>query len=130
MTVAQYKQMAESEQYKAPYYFDYADLERKYSKNIVYKCTIYGADVSGSITDKDVEVSVQYMGIFLNLYLIKKITCILKLRYGILINWAQYWITLIMIVKLKLMGSIQPISILECGKRHFHGILKIFIYTV
>jgi [histone H3]-trimethyl-L-lysine9/36 demethylase len=83
MTVAQYKKLAESDEYKAPYYFDYADLERKYWKNLVYKCPIYGADVSGSITDKDVEVSVQYIGIFLNLYLIKKITCILKLRYGI-----------------------------------------------
>jgi hypothetical protein len=114
MSVAEYKQMAELEEYKAPYYFDNADLERKYYEKCSVKYPIYGADLSESITDKDVEVSVQYIGIFLNLYLIKKITCILKLRYGILINWAQYCITSIRIMELKLMESIQLICILEC----------------
>jgi len=66
MTVAEYKTLAESPEYITPSHFDYADLERKYWKNIVYKCPIYGADVSGSITDKDVEVSVPYIGISLS----------------------------------------------------------------
>uniref|UniRef100_A0A2S2QES3 [histone H3]-trimethyl-L-lysine(9) demethylase n=1 Tax=Sipha flava TaxID=143950 RepID=A0A2S2QES3_9HEMI len=56
MTVADYKIMAESEDYKTPNHFDYGDLERKYWKNIIYKSPLYGADVSGSITDKDVDV--------------------------------------------------------------------------
>ncbi|XP_027851769.2 probable lysine-specific demethylase 4B [Aphis gossypii] len=56
MTVAEYRKLAESPEYDTPYFFDYADLERKYWKNIVYKCPIYGADVSGSITDNDVDV--------------------------------------------------------------------------
>lgn len=58
MTVADYKIMAESEEYRTPVHFDYGDLERKYWKNIVYKSPLYGADVSGSITDKDVDVCV------------------------------------------------------------------------
>lgn len=56
MTVAEFKILAESDEYKTPDFFDYADLERTYWKNIVYKAPIYGADVSGSITDKDVDV--------------------------------------------------------------------------
>lgn len=58
MTVAEYKIMAESESYKTPKHFDYDELERKYWKNIIYKSPLYGADVSGSITDKDVDVRV------------------------------------------------------------------------
>lgn len=56
MTVADYKIMAESEFYKTPNHISYSDLERKYWKNIIYKPPIYGADVCGSITDKDVNV--------------------------------------------------------------------------
>ncbi|KAE9524168.1 hypothetical protein AGLY_015413 [Aphis glycines] len=56
MKVAKLKKLANSSDYKTPLHFDYADLERKYWKNIVYKCPIYGADVSGSITDNDVDV--------------------------------------------------------------------------
>lgn len=59
MTVADYKIMAESEDYKTPNHFDYGDLERKYWKNIIYKSPLYGADVSGSITDKCVDVCVE-----------------------------------------------------------------------
>lgn len=67
MTVAEYRKLAESPEYDTPYFFDYADLERKYWKNIVYKCPIYGADVSGSITDNDVDVSIQYISIKRNI---------------------------------------------------------------
>ncbi|XP_008183316.1 lysine-specific demethylase 4C [Acyrthosiphon pisum] len=56
MTVGDYKLIAESDEYKTPNHFDYGDLERKYWKNIIYKSPMYGADVSGSITDKDVNV--------------------------------------------------------------------------
>lgn len=56
MTVLQYKKLAMSKQWRTPDHFDYADLERKYWKNILYKAPIYGADVSGSITDSEVNV--------------------------------------------------------------------------
>lgn len=56
MTVADYKTMADSQTYKTPNHFDYAELERKFWQNITYQSPLYGADVSGSITDKDVTV--------------------------------------------------------------------------
>ncbi|XP_060858294.1 probable lysine-specific demethylase 4B [Metopolophium dirhodum] len=57
MTVEVFKKLAESRKYKTPSFVDYADLERKYWKTIMYNgCPLYGADVSGSITDKDVNV--------------------------------------------------------------------------
>lgn len=57
MTVREYGEMANKPRYRTPKHFDYEDLERKYWKNITYVSPIYGADVSGSITDKDVDVS-------------------------------------------------------------------------
>lgn len=57
MTVQQYRDLANSERYATPRHFDYEDLERKYWKNITYVAPIYGADVSGSLTDNDVNVS-------------------------------------------------------------------------
>ncbi|CAI6372589.1 unnamed protein product [Macrosiphum euphorbiae] len=56
MTVADFKIMAKSEQYKTPSHIDYEELERKFWKNVIYNSPLYGADVSGSITDKDVDV--------------------------------------------------------------------------
>jgi len=44
--------------YRTPNHFDYEDLERTYWKKIMYGSPIYGADVSGSLTDQDVNVSV------------------------------------------------------------------------
>lgn len=58
MTVQQYRDLANSERYATPRHFDYEDLERKYWKNITYVAPIYGADVSGSITDPDVNVGI------------------------------------------------------------------------
>lgn len=55
MTVQQYRDLANSERYATPRHFDYEDLERKYWKNITYVAPIYGADVSGSLTDNDVD---------------------------------------------------------------------------
>ncbi|KAF7266512.1 hypothetical protein GWI33_020193 [Rhynchophorus ferrugineus] len=55
MTVKQYRDLANSDRYVTPRHFDYEDLERKYWKNITYVAPIYGADVSGSLTDNDVD---------------------------------------------------------------------------
>ncbi|XP_039286699.1 lysine-specific demethylase 4C-like isoform X2 [Nilaparvata lugens] len=56
MTIQEYKKMAESARYCTPHHSNYEDLERKYWKNITYVAPIYGADVSGTLTDKDVDV--------------------------------------------------------------------------
>lgn len=56
MSIQQYAELANSERYNTPRHFDYEDLERKYWKNITYIAPIYGADVSGSLTDTDVNV--------------------------------------------------------------------------
>ncbi|XP_001944412.2 probable lysine-specific demethylase 4B [Acyrthosiphon pisum] len=56
MTVSDYKIIAESDEFKTPDHLDYDQLERKFWQNIVYNPPLYGADVSGSITDKDVDV--------------------------------------------------------------------------
>ncbi|KAK6621796.1 hypothetical protein RUM44_001603 [Polyplax serrata] len=55
MTIREYKQLAENPKYRTPKHFDYGDLERKYWKNITYVPPIYGADVSGSLTDPEVD---------------------------------------------------------------------------
>lgn len=54
MTVTEYHKLASSAKYCTPPHFDYEDLERKYWKNITYNPPIYGADVSGTLTDDDV----------------------------------------------------------------------------
>lgn len=58
MTVAEYKSLAESDEFNTPDYFDFSDLERKYWKNINHSTSLYGADVSGSLTDDDVDVCI------------------------------------------------------------------------
>lgn len=55
MKVKELKKMAESTRYTTPPHFDYEDLDRKYWRNISYFPPIYGADVSGSLTDPDVK---------------------------------------------------------------------------
>ncbi|CAL4082362.1 unnamed protein product, partial [Meganyctiphanes norvegica] len=55
MSVKEFYKLANSERFKTPKHCSYDDLERKYWKNITYVSPIYGADVSGSITDKDVQ---------------------------------------------------------------------------
>lgn len=54
-TVQSFKELAESERYATPRHFDYNDLERKYWKNVTYIAPIYGADVSGTLTDPEVK---------------------------------------------------------------------------
>lgn len=68
MTVQQYRDLANSDRYSTPRHFDYEDLERKYWKNITYVAPIYGADVSGSLTDPDVdEWNINRLGTILDL---------------------------------------------------------------
>lgn len=55
MSVKEYYHKACSERYATPKYFDYEDLERKFWKNVSYIQPIYGADVSGTLTDEDVK---------------------------------------------------------------------------
>ncbi|XP_012165307.3 lysine-specific demethylase 4C [Bombus terrestris] len=67
MTVKEYRKLANSERYNTPRHFDYEDLERKYWKNITYVAPIYGADVSGSLTDPDVkEWNINHLGTILD----------------------------------------------------------------
>ena len=58
MTAKEYYTKANSPKYKAPgQVTDLEDLERKYWKNITFVPPIYGADVPGSVTDNDCNVS-------------------------------------------------------------------------
>lgn len=67
MTVQEYCKLAENPRYSTPRHFDYEDLERKYWKNITYIAPIYGADVSGSLTDTDVTVwNINHLGTILD----------------------------------------------------------------
>lgn len=54
MTVRNFKRLAE-DKYTTPHHDTYADLERIFWKNIFTQPSIYGADVSGSLFDDDVE---------------------------------------------------------------------------
>ena len=53
MSVSEFEVLAKSKKYAAPSHTDSLDLERKYWKNLTFIPAIYGADVSGSLTDKD-----------------------------------------------------------------------------
>ncbi|RUS80961.1 hypothetical protein EGW08_011281 [Elysia chlorotica] len=53
MHVKEFEELANSPRYRTPTHFDYEDLERKYWKNVTFSAPIYGADISGSITDDD-----------------------------------------------------------------------------
>uniref|UniRef100_A0A8D9A3S0 [histone H3]-trimethyl-L-lysine(9) demethylase n=1 Tax=Cacopsylla melanoneura TaxID=428564 RepID=A0A8D9A3S0_9HEMI len=67
MIVREFETLANKPRYATPKHFDYEDLERKYWKNITYVSPIYGADVSGSITDKDVNVwNINHLGTILD----------------------------------------------------------------
>ncbi|GLH09727.1 Probable lysine-specific demethylase 4B [Gryllus bimaculatus] len=51
MTVKEYQKLADSDRHRTPKHTDYDSLERTYWKQIMYGSPIYGADVSGSLTD-------------------------------------------------------------------------------
>ncbi|XP_067839747.1 lysine-specific demethylase 4C-like isoform X6 [Heptranchias perlo] len=55
LTVKEFRRLANSDKYCTPRYLDYEDLERKYWKNLTFVAPIYGADVSGSLYDEDVD---------------------------------------------------------------------------
>lgn len=55
MSVVEYHKLASSAKYCTPPHYDFEDLERKYWKNITYNPPIYGADVSGTLTDGNVD---------------------------------------------------------------------------
>ena len=53
--------------YKTPNYRDFDELERKYWKNITFNQPIYGADISGSLTDDDQSIwNIQNLGSILD----------------------------------------------------------------
>jgi len=53
MHVKEFERLANSDRYKAPKHRSYDELERKYWKNITFSPPIYGADISGTVTDDD-----------------------------------------------------------------------------
>ncbi|XP_029002187.1 lysine-specific demethylase 4B isoform X2 [Betta splendens] len=55
MTVGEYRKLANSKKYCTPRHKDFDDLERKYWKNLTFVSPIYGADVSGSIYNEDIQ---------------------------------------------------------------------------
>lgn len=58
LSIKQFAELAKTDRYATPEHFDYEDLEKKYWTNITTEAPIYGADVSGSITDPECKVSV------------------------------------------------------------------------
>lgn len=55
MKVKEFRKLAFSAKYATPHHDDYEDLDRKYWRNLSYNSPIYGADVSGSLTDPKVK---------------------------------------------------------------------------
>ncbi|XP_028989479.1 lysine-specific demethylase 4C isoform X2 [Betta splendens] len=55
LSVQEFRRLANSDMYCTPRYLNYEDLERKYWKNLTFVSPIYGADVSGSLYDEEVE---------------------------------------------------------------------------
>ena len=55
MSIREYRDLATSVKYAPPKHADYADLERKYWKNIRFVPPVYGADVTQAITDPEVK---------------------------------------------------------------------------
>jgi jumonji domain-containing protein 2 len=53
MTVREFETLANSKRYATPPHANYQELERKYWKNLTFMPALYGADVSGSVTDPD-----------------------------------------------------------------------------
>lgn len=67
MTLQQFSDLSKTDRYGTPNHFDYEDLERKYWKNIKYVAPIYGADVSGTLTDPEVkEWNINHLGTILD----------------------------------------------------------------
>lgn len=58
MTVAEYKQKANSRLNKLPEGLDNESVERRYWDTIAVRSALYGADVPASITDENVDVRI------------------------------------------------------------------------
>ncbi|XP_066547860.1 lysine-specific demethylase 4A isoform X2 [Amia ocellicauda] len=54
MTVREFRKIANSDKFCNPRYADFEELERKYWKNLTFNPPIYGADVNGTLYDKDI----------------------------------------------------------------------------
>lgn len=68
ISVRDFKALCGLQKYATPPHFDYDELERTYWKQISYVSPIYGADVSGSLYDKDVdEFNVSRLGTVLDM---------------------------------------------------------------
>ncbi|XP_043909982.1 lysine-specific demethylase 4B [Protopterus annectens] len=55
MTVGDYRHLANSEKYCTPRHQNFEDLERKYWKNLTFVSPIYGADISGTLYENNVD---------------------------------------------------------------------------
>ena len=55
MTIEEFENLAKSHKYATPPHKDLEELERKYWKNLTFIPAIYGADISGTLTDEDQE---------------------------------------------------------------------------
>ncbi|XP_060556454.1 uncharacterized protein LOC132717074 isoform X2 [Ruditapes philippinarum] len=53
--VKDFEKLANGERFRTPKHFDYDELDRKYWKNITFVNPMYGADISGTLTDEDQE---------------------------------------------------------------------------
>ncbi|XP_067928646.1 lysine-specific demethylase 4A-like isoform X2 [Watersipora subatra] len=63
----EFQRLTERPAYKTPPHTDDDDLERRYWKNITFVNPIYGADVSGSLTDRDQDYwNIQRLGSILD----------------------------------------------------------------
>ncbi|CAK8685556.1 unnamed protein product [Clavelina lepadiformis] len=56
ITVKEFRRMNNTSRYEPPFHESYEELERIYWKNITFNAPIYGADISGSLYDKNVNV--------------------------------------------------------------------------
>lgn len=53
MKIMEFENLAKSSKYTTPPHKDFEELERKYWKNLTFIPAIYGADISGTLTDSD-----------------------------------------------------------------------------
>ncbi|XP_055692241.1 uncharacterized protein LOC129795185 [Lutzomyia longipalpis] len=68
MTIQQFAEMSKQEAYRTPPHYSFDDLEQKYWKNIKTVAPIYGADVSGTLTDPEMkEWNISKLGTILDL---------------------------------------------------------------
>ena len=130
MKVKDLRRMAESPRHCTPTHFDYEDLDRKYWRNINYFPPLYGADVSGSLTDPTVKewLVVCFFLVCFN-HFAKPYNKWFSFLAGTSTNLVQFLTMSMKIMVSALKELTQPTSILECGKVHLPGTLKIWIYT-